>query len=272
MNKKMKPFAYSLVVASSVLVLGACSSDSDSGKKGSQEGLKEKKYSVAASDISKLEIITEATEIDVEKSTDDKVHITYYDRDEEFFNIKVTDDKKLKMDYKTEKNLKDYFKLKKEKEDYNIKVAIPDNIKSDLKLKTRNEEIKMDSVNVDGIIDAKTRDGDIDLSNVKATSYIYVETEDDDISLENVTSSKDIEARNSDGDIELNNVDVGKAFLLKTSHGDVKGSVVGEEKDFGIFSIVSDGRNNNLPKNRDGKDKSLNVDVRDGDIDITFTK
>lgn len=271
MNKKMKPIAYSLAVASSVLILGACSSDSDSGKKGSQEGLKEKNYSVDAADLNEVEILTEATDIEVEKSSDDKVHITYYDRDEEFFNIKVKDNK-LKMDYSTSKNLKNYFKLKKEKEDYGIKIALPDNIKSDLKLETRNEGIKIDTVNIDGTIDAKTKDGSVDLSNIKATSYIFVETEDEDISLDNVSSSKDIEARNSGGDIELNKVDVGKAFLLKTKDGDVEGNVVGEEKDYGFFSSVSDGKKNNLPKNRDGRDKTLNVDVRDGDIDITFEK
>ena len=62
---------------------------------------------------------------------------------------------------------------------------------------------------------------------------------------------------------------MGNALTLSAKNGNVTGTVVGSYDDFSIQSEIKKGESN-LPDNKDGGEKTLNVSSNNGDVNITF--
>ena len=62
---------------------------------------------------------------------------------------------------------------------------------------------------------------------------------------------------------------VGSAIYLTVKNGDISGTVVGSYDDFAIQTEIKKGESN-LPDNKDGGEKTLNVSSNNGDVNITF--
>ena len=82
-----------------------------------------------------------------------------------------------------------------------------------------------------------------------------------------VTGSVSISANG--GNISFGNLDVGSALTLEVKNGDISGAIVGGYDDFAIQSN-SKKRETNLPEQKDGGEKNLNVSSNNGDVNIEF--
>ena len=82
-----------------------------------------------------------------------------------------------------------------------------------------------------------------------------------------VTGSVSISANG--GNISFGNLDVGSALTLEVKNGDISGAVVGGYDDFAIQSNSKKG-GTNLPEQKDGGEKNLNVSSNNGDVNIEF--
>ena len=82
-----------------------------------------------------------------------------------------------------------------------------------------------------------------------------------------VTGSVSISANG--GNISFGNLDVGSALTLEVKNGDISGAIVGGYDDFAIQSNSKKG-GTNLPEQKDGGRKNLNVSSNNGDVNIEF--
>lgn len=243
-------------------LLSACSSDSEIS-------YEEKSYSVDAERVSQIALSDEGKKVEVEESKDEKIHVTYSDSDQEFYDIDVTDEGVLSIKLVTDKEWKDYVGLKTDKEHRLIKIAVPNGISSEVKIETSKEDIILADLKIDGSIEAITNGGKIEFSNVSVSENISMKTKNDDIILNEVETEASIEATTNKGDVKLSNVAVEDKLKLRSKDGDITGTVIGSYDVFEIISEVSKGKNN-LPETKEGGRKTLDLGVNNGDINLEF--
>ena len=190
----------------------------------------EEKSYTSDTQINEINLDVRDREIEVSLSEDEQVHIQYFENSKEYYDISVSDENVLTMTSASDKEWTDYIGGKPSAEDRKISLQIPDALLENLTLSTTNEDITLSALAVTGSI--------------------------------NISSNG--------GNITFENLDVGNALipeLLKT--GILSGTVIGSYDDFSIQSEIKKGESN-LPDNKDGGEKTLNVSSNNGDVNIEF--
>lgn len=98
---------------------------------------------------------------------------------------------------------------------------------------------------------------------------LTLSTTNEDISLPALAITKSINISSNGGNITFGNLEVGSTIYLTVKNGDISGTVVGSYDDFAIQTEIKKGESN-LPDNKDGGEKTLNVSSNNGDVNITF--
>ena len=98
---------------------------------------------------------------------------------------------------------------------------------------------------------------------------LTLSTTNEDITLSALAVTGSIHISSNGGNIAFGNLDVGSALTLNVKNGDISGAIVGSYDDFAIQSEIKKGESN-LPDNKDGGEKTLNVSSNNGDVDIEF--
>lgn len=98
---------------------------------------------------------------------------------------------------------------------------------------------------------------------------LTLSTTNEDISLPALAITGSISISSNGGNITFGNLDVGSALTLNAKNGDISGAIVGSYDDFAIQSEIKKGESN-LPDNKDGGEKTLNVSSNNGDVNIEF--
>lgn len=98
---------------------------------------------------------------------------------------------------------------------------------------------------------------------------LTLSTTNEDIALPALAVKGSINISSNGGNITFGNLDVGNALYLTVKNGDILGTVIGGYDDFAIKSEIKKGESN-LPDNKDGGEKTLNVSGNNGDVDIEF--
>ena len=98
---------------------------------------------------------------------------------------------------------------------------------------------------------------------------LTLSTTNEDISLPALAVTGSISISSNGGNITFGNLDVGSALTLNAKNGDISGAIVGSYDDFAIQSEIKKGESN-LPDNKDGGEKTLNVSSNNGDVNIEF--
>ncbi|MDT3496862.1 DUF4097 domain-containing protein [Bacillus toyonensis] len=270
MKKVLKKVLPVTVVVGSVLIFtSACTNDASSDKQDSSIKYEEKSYSIEADKISQIFLSDIDRSVDVVKSNDNEVHITYFENDKESYAIDISDDKNLIMKANTNKELKDYVGLNSDKTHRNVKISVPRGMESGVEIKTSKGDINLSEVNISGFIDATTSNGKIKASNVEIEKSFKVETKNDDINLSNVNVKGSIDATVSNGNLYIAKVAVEDTLKLQSKNGGINGTIVGSYDVFSISSQAAKGKNN-LPENKTGGDKKLDVNANNGDINLKF--
>ncbi|WP_373264085.1 DUF4097 family beta strand repeat-containing protein [Hungatella hathewayi] len=100
---------------------------------------------------------------------------------------------------------------------------------------------------------------------------IALSTTNENIVLPALTVTGNIGISSNGGNITFGNLDVGNSLTLTVKNGDISGTIVGSYDDFAIQSEIKKGESN-LPNNKDGGAKNLNVSSNNGNINIEFVK
>lgn len=98
---------------------------------------------------------------------------------------------------------------------------------------------------------------------------LTLSTTNEDITLSALAVTGSISISSTEGNITFGTLDVGNALTLSAKNGDISGVVVGSYDDFAIQSEIKKGESN-LPDNKDGGEKTLNVSSNNGDVIIEF--
>ena len=96
---------------------------------------------------------------------------------------------------------------------------------------------------------------------------ITLSTTNEDISLPALAVTGSINISSNGGNITFENLAVGKSLYLTVKNGDISGTVRGSYEDFDIQSEIKKGESN-LPDQKDGGEKTLNVSCNNGDVNI----
>lgn len=98
---------------------------------------------------------------------------------------------------------------------------------------------------------------------------LTLSTTNENISLSALAVTGSVSISANGGNISFGNLDVGSALTLEVKNGDISGAVVGGYDDFAIQSNSKKG-GTNLPEQKDGGEKNLNVSSNNGDVNIEF--
>ncbi len=98
---------------------------------------------------------------------------------------------------------------------------------------------------------------------------ITLSTTNEDITLSALTVTGSASISSDGGSITFEKLDVGSALTLNAKNGDISGKVIGGYDDFSIRSEIKKGESN-LPDQKDGGEKTLDMSVNNGDINIEF--
>lgn len=96
---------------------------------------------------------------------------------------------------------------------------------------------------------------------------LTLSTTNEDITLSALAVTGSINISCNGGNITFESFDVGNALSLTVKNGDIVGTVIGSYDDFAIQSEIKKGESN-LPDNKDGGEKTLNVSSNNGDVNI----
>ena len=99
---------------------------------------------------------------------------------------------------------------------------------------------------------------------------LTLSTTNEDISLPELAVSGSVSLSANGGDISFETLDVGSALTLKVKNGDISGSILGSCDDFAIQTEIKKGESN-LPDQKDGGEKTLDVSCNNGDASIEFS-
>lgn len=194
-NIDMKKWSISILIALLAIIAG-CSSESSP--------YEEKSYNISASKVDNITIDARDRKIEILQSEDDKIHISYYENEEEFYEMKLSAGKELSMVSASKKDWKDYIGGNAAKENRTIQIAVPD--------------ASLDKLNVN--------------------------TSNEDIEIRSLSFAKSVNIKNNNGDIQLDKLNVESTVTLETKNGDIAGSIVGSIDDFSVLSEAKKGDSN----------------------------
>lgn len=98
---------------------------------------------------------------------------------------------------------------------------------------------------------------------------LTLSTTNEDITLSTLAVTGSISLSCNNGNITFGSLDVGNALYLADKNGNIGGTVIGSYDDFAIQAEVKKGESN-LPGNKNGGEKTLNVSCNNGNISIDF--
>lgn len=187
-------------------------------------------YLSSETEISSVTIDVLDREVEVRASSDNQIHIDYYESKKEYYDISVSEDNVLTMKYLDDKNWLDYIGKKSPKEYRKIILYVPSNLLDDLDIKTTNENVVIFDVSVSNSI------------------------------------SLDVNG----GNIKLEKINVGKSINLIVKNGNITGTIMGSYDLFSISCTIKKGNCNlPLDKNGGEKQFMANCNNGDIEIEFT---
>jgi len=220
------------------------------------------------------------------KSDDEKIHITYMEREKEYYDIDTNNGIKFTriLDFRWYENI---FTI------YNptpvFTLLLPDDYSGHIDMRTTNGNINMKNAETVSSVNLKTTNGIINAENLVTAGNFIVNSTNGDIKLKNIaannitgnTTNGEIttdtteanlitDLRTTNGSISITGMQSGTSISLKSTNGGIRGTISGNETDFSISSGTTNGTNNLNPY-VPGRAKTLTVNTTNGRINITFT-
>lgn len=262
----------------------------------------------AVSSNTNLELKVSTSEVNITKSNDDKIYLSYYNTEKR--KITVTDENDLISLKRDDAIIQWYqwFSFTTSKKINTINIKVPENFVGNISLllSTGDVEIiglsKFNNLNISittGEVDLLGLDlndleisgttGSIEVENTNL-SKLDIENSTGDVTLDNVTVQSSINIRNTTGEIDLETVKAdsvraesstggidfenlkAKSIYFKTTTGNIEGSFVERKTEFSITSSTTTGRNT-LPASwvLDTATTVLHAQTTTGNIKVYFS-
>ena len=216
----MKKFTF-LFLASTclalLLTLGSCSDEAV---------FEPQSYSSGEAVVGSIVIDVSDRAIEVAASEDQQVHISYSESEQEYYDISLSDSGELTMKLVQNKDWTDYIGTKPSDEYRKIRLEIPDNLLSDLTVKTTNEAITVSSLSVLRNISLDSNGGNLDFEGLSVGKELRVTAKNGDI-IGTVKGGWDdfsisCEIKKGDSNLPESKADGEKALIADCNNGDIR--------------------------------------------------
>lgn len=134
-----------------------------------------KDYRVDGSQVEQVILDVSDRKIEVQKSDDQQIHLSYYESEKEFYDISLSNDKELKMTLEMNKEWTDYFGGKAGTEERTILLSLPDDMIEQLKISTSNEDVNLPALDIEDFIEVYLNQGNIQVKKLQS-DFIHLET------------------------------------------------------------------------------------------------
>ena len=186
-------------------------------------------------------------------TTDTQVNAINLDVRDREIEVSLSEDEQVHIGYS--ENSKEYYDISISEENVLTMKSASDKEWTDyVGLKPSAEDRKISLQIPDGLLDT-----------------LALSTTEEDISLPVLTVTGSIHLSSNGGNINFESLNVGNAIDLTVKNGDISGTVIGSYDDFAIQTKIKKG-DSNLPDNKDGGEKTLDVSCNNGDVSIDFQK
>ncbi len=245
-----------------------------------ESDIREMKEYTAASDITKINIVSDIDDVNIIGSNTDKVKVTYYTSNITECNINE-ENKTLTVESTGKKGTKWYDFIDFDfSRDNKVTIEVPKELQAEIVSEVELGDTEI--IDIKGKADIKNACGDIKISgcnftDVKCIGQLGDIEIDNTVSTDMVISQEcgDIEIDKTTGNMdvtcELGDIDIdrisGDNLKFDNSCGDIEGTIAGSEGDYKITTSKS----NTLKDSTTGT-KTLNVNNNCGDINILFVK
>ena len=237
--------------------------------------------------VKAITVDTSNRRIEVVESTDDLIHITYYENEYETFNIENSQSGSLTVIMKVTRDWFSWYDFSFDFTDTATIIAIPDSFSGEINLETSNGSISVSKMKLMDKLQVDTSNGAVDMEEVTAqevdvtssngaitlsevtTAELKVKTSNGRITVSDTTVDGETYLKTSNASIEVEEIVLNGDSEFDSSNGRISGSILGDDDDFSIESHTSNG-DNSLPGNTSGGNKDLKVTTSNSDIDIEF--
>ncbi len=173
------------------------------------------------------------------------------------------------------------------REMWEVTIQVPHELAAEMDLRTSNAKMDLEGFACWGQILAVTSNASVTVKDVDA-KRLELQSSNGTMNLDKVTSRQDLKAVTSNAKITAEAVSAPQSLTLKTSNGGIrvsrldsaaislitsnagiKGSLPGKMEDYTVKSGTSNGKNN-LPNERAGGAKTLNVKTSNANISLEF--
>ena len=234
----------------------------------------EKSFSAQIDGLSLVSVRDDNHAVRFVRSDDSQIHVTYYESDREFYDIR-TENGTLEIVYRNDRKwYEKLFNLNFQK--ISVTVALPAEYVGAIAADTSNSTVTVNGLDIDGDMNLKTDNGRIEIRDSSAMNISAVTSNGavllkGRMTAELVRCGTELTLTTSNGAVSLDSIFAGEAITLKSSNGSIAGSIDDWEGNYRITSKTSNGENH-LPEDWGSGDKRLDVKTSNGTIDIEFLK
>ena len=175
----------------------------------------------------KISVNVENREVELKKSTDNKIHITYKKSEKSRMEFTESGNALTVIEY-NEKKWYDYifnFEFGR-----NIVIELPENIKADIKITDKNGKMTASGLSVNGSFNVETDNGALSFINTKIEGGLNAKTNNGKITLENLNVGGGADFTTSNGAYSVEKVKTGGKLKMNTSNGKVELDSVSAEE------------------------------------------
>lgn len=226
----------------------------------------QKQYVIGSDKVKAIMVADVNNTIEVTRSADRNITITYYESDKDHYEIGVGSDGKLSMRYIDSRRWYEYMGINWGLKDTRVTVALPADYRSDLEITTVNGTVDIED-QMAGTLHAATTNGNIRLNKVDVTGEAGVSTVNGQITLSGLRADS-VVAQCMNGRIQVDGVSVNTSIDMSTTNGSISGTVAGSAQDYTVSAGTVNGSSN--LSNTAGGAKSLSAHTTNGSIDIRF--
>lgn len=145
-------------------------------------------------------------------------------------------------------------------------ITLPEKAYGSIRVETENGSIRADGLEAE-TFSANTNNGSVEAEGVTARD-LELESGNGSFRLSGVKAGR-LEVQGVNGSVVLDSTDA-EAFTCRLANGSITGSLAGREEDYSIAASAGFGRNNLKNARRPGAEKSLDLRVENGSIQVRF--
>lgn len=177
-------------------------------------------------------------DVELIRSDDDKIHITYYESQKTGYTFELGDDGTLMVFYHSDKKWYDAIGISFRYEERKTVVAVPDGFTGDISVKLGSADLEISGFKVCGSLTAESTSGEVQISDFICTGNIKIEQTSGDFEGKSLSASS-VFIKHTSGDIEMERLDLGELSLVSVS-GDIEVENIKVETDCTLHSTSGD--------------------------------